>query len=679
MTTPVSTQDLTLMPLPAGMRFGSGRLAVTGAWRVFIRGHDDARLRAGISRALLRLEERTGLALARRHDSEYVFAENAATATWVIDCAAAGSPVPILGEDESYVLETSSVQATLRAPTVLGALHGLETLLQLLRSDAGGWYLPEVKIDDRPRFPWRGLMIDVVRHWQPLDVIKRNLDGMALVKLNVLHLHLTDDQGFRIESKTCPRLHELGSDGRYFTHEQIREIIACAAERGIRVVPEFDIPGHATSWLVGHPELASAPGSYGIERGRGIFDPVLDPTNPKVYEILEKFLGEMAALFPDAHFHIGGDENNGVHWSANPGIQAFIREHRLEDNAGLHAHFNGRIHKILTRHGKQLVGWDEILHPSLPAGSVVHSWRGAAGVAEATQQGFACIRSNGYYINLSVPIADHYLTDPMPDDIPLAAAQEKLVLGGEATMWSEWVTPEIIDSRIWPRTAAIAERFWSPREVRDVADMYRRLQIISRRLEEAGLRHESYVDPALRRFAGDMAAPAELAALRMVTDLLEPLTLDPRNESQKHVNLLAPLTGLVDCARSDNPAARAFADLVDAAVEGKSVPATELVAIAQHLGAWKSAATTLATGLCARSARLHEALPLIQSLAVACDVGIEAAQILGAKRIVTPGWRETQLAKLAAAVPHVAAELAIIPALKRLVAAAAGGSAPAQV
>jgi hexosaminidase len=635
----------------------------------------------------------------------------------------------MLGEDESYALEISSAQATLRAPTVLGALHGLETLLQLLRSDAGGWYLPEAKIDDRPRFPWRGLMIDVVRHWQPLDVIKRNLDGMALVKLNVLHLHLTDDQGFRVESKTCPRLHELGSDGHYFTHEQIREIIASAAERGIRVVPEFDIPGHATSWLVGHPELASAPGPYGIERGRGIFDPVLDPTNPEVYEILEKFLGEMAALFPDAYLHIGGDENNGVHWSAHPGIQAFIREHGLQDNAGLHAHFNGRIHTILAQHGKQLVGWDEILHPSLPAGSVVHSWRGAAGVAEATQQGFACIRSNGYYINLSVPIADHYLTDPMPNDIPLAAAQQKLVLGGEATMWSEWVTPEIIDSRIWPRTAAIAERFWSPREVRDVADMYRRLQTVSRRLEEAGLRHESYVNPALRRFAGDTATPADLAALRMVTDLLEPVTLDPRNETQKHIDLLAPLTGLVDCARSDNPAARTFADLVDAVATGESASKpyrcspnkvepdlragfpderqsarpevglhlsgppiqsgnpfncmvaaqADLAALTQQLTGWKSAATTLATGLCARSARLHEALPLIQSLVAACEVGIEAAQMLGAKRIVTPGWRETQLAKLAAAaVPHVAAELAVIAALRRLVAAAAGGSAPAQ-
>lgn len=667
-----------IMPRPAAIKFGTARLAVTAAWKVCLVGVDDQRLRAGLARALRRIEERTGLTFARAANADYSLAAIGTAAALVIECRAPGRAIPSLGEDEAYTLETNSTQATLRAPTVLGALHGLETLLQLLQSDARGWFLPQVTVVDRPRFPWRGLMIDVVRHWQTMDVMKRNLDGMALVKLNVLHLHLTDDQGFRIESKTCPRLHEFGSDGHFFTHGQIREIIAYAAERGIRVVPEFDIPGHATSWLVGHPELASAPGPYGIERGRGIFDPVLDPTNPKVYEMLEQFLGEMTALFPDACMHIGGDENNGVHWSANPRIQAFIREHQLKDNAGLHAYFNGRIHTILVKHGKQLVGWDEILHPDLPAGSVVHSWRGAAGVAEATQHGFACIRSNGYYINLSVPVSDHYLTDPMPADLPLTAAQQKLVLGGEATMWSEWVTPEIIDSRIWPRTAAIAERFWSPREVGDVADMYRRLPVISRRLEEAGLRHESYVDPALRRFAGDTATPADLAALRMVTDLLEPVTLDPRNEMQKHIDLLAPLTGLVDCARSDNAAARAFADLVDTALAGKSAPVADLAAITQQLTAWKSAAILLTTGLCGRSPRLNEALPLIQALVAASEVGLDAVQVLGTKRMLATGWRETQLAKLAAAsTPHVAAELAIIAALKRLVAAAAGESAPA--
>jgi hexosaminidase len=243
-------------------------------------------------------------------------------------------------EDESYTLEVSERQVVINAPTVVGALRGLETFLQLLSGDASGYYIPEARIRDTPRFPWRGLLIDVGRHWQPVEVIKRNLDGMAAVKLNVLHLHLTEDQGFRIESKTFPRLHQMGSDGLYYTQEQIRELIAYARERGIRIVPEFDIPGHSTSWFAGHPELASAPGPYQIERRFGVHDPSMDPTREETYKFLDKFLGEMAALFPDAYLHIGGDEVTGKHWRLNPQIQAFITKNNLKDKHGLQAYFN---------------------------------------------------------------------------------------------------------------------------------------------------------------------------------------------------------------------------------------------------------------------------------------------------------------------------------------------------
>ncbi|HET7535933.1 MAG TPA: family 20 glycosylhydrolase, partial [Candidatus Didemnitutus sp.] len=313
-----------LMPVPAQRIDGTGRLALTPEFKVVVRGHDDARLRTALLAFLRRTEERTGLTLARTPTGEYVPAATGMAATLVVDCGEAGPAIPKLGDDESYTLDVTTDQATLRAPTVVGLLRGFATVQQLIESDAQGWFLPAVSIRDRPRFPWRGLMIDVCRHWQPMEVIKRNLDAMALVKLNVLHLHLTEDQGFRIESKKFPRLHEMGSDGHYFTQDEMREIIAYAAARGIRVVPEFDIPGHATSWVVGFPALASAPGPYSIERRWGVFDPVLDPTNPKVYELLEGFLGEMAALFPDEYIHIGGDENNGVQWNANPAIQAYI-------------------------------------------------------------------------------------------------------------------------------------------------------------------------------------------------------------------------------------------------------------------------------------------------------------------------------------------------------------------
>lgn len=659
------------MPVPAEMQFApEGRLAITATFKLSVHGHDDARLRAALVRTLDSVEARTGLAFAHVPAGDYAWATDPATASLAVECAGPGSTVPTLGEDESYTLTITPTQAVLRAPTVVGAMRGCATLLQLLQSDARGWFLPAVTIKDHPRFPWRGLMIDVCRHWQPMDVIKRNLDGMALVKLNVLHLHLTDDQGFRIESKTFPRLHELGSDGHYFTQAEMREIIAYAAARGIRVVPEFDMPGHATSWVVGYPELASAPGPYVTERKWGVFDPVLDPTNPKVYELLEGFLGEMAALFPDEYLHIGGDENNGVQWSANARIQAFIRDHHLKDNAGLHAWFNQHVHGILARHGKKLVGWDEILHPDLPAGSIVQSWRGPAGIADATQRGFATILSHGYYIDLMYPASDHYLNDPAPVDAPLTPAQRRLVLGGEATMWAEWVTPETIDSRIWPRTAAIAERLWSAATVRDVPDMYRRLAIVSRRLEEAGLHHESYLPPALRRLAGDSASDHDLEALRRLVDLLEPVKHYQRGQQQPDFNQLTPLTGLVDCARPDSAAAREFAAAVDAMVFGSSPNARVL--LADDFAGWHKLATSFDAGLLKNSPRLFEAAPLVRALDDAAGVGEEALRVLDSGHPSTAEWMQTQLAALdRAATPRAALEQPALAAVRWLVVAAA--------
>jgi hexosaminidase len=332
-------------------------------------------------------------------------------------------------------------------------------------------------------------MIDVARHWEPVEVIERNLDAMAVVKLNVLHLHLTDDQGFRIESLTHPELQAKGSDGQYFTQAQMRGIIAFAAARGIRVVPEFDIPGHATSWVVSHPELASLPGPTGSSANGACSTPSSTRPTRRPTRCSRTSSARCRPSFPTGFIHIGGDENNGVQWNASPRIQAFIREHGLKDNGGLHAYFNRRIAAILAKHGKRLVGWDEILHPGLPQSCVIDSWRGSEALAESAVLGHDGILSNGFYIDLVRHASEHYLVDPIPASCALTPAQRAHILGGEATMWSEWVGPETIDSRIWPRTAAIAERLWSPAGVRDVGDMYRRLAFVSDRLGEAGALH----------------------------------------------------------------------------------------------------------------------------------------------------------------------------------------------
>jgi len=403
------------MPVPAAVQFHSGRLKIDASFRTLVVGHSDARLEGSIHRAARRLEGRTGIEFSRSP------AGDARAATLLIECKGPGKPVPSVDEDESYSLNVSETQAVLTAATVVGVLRGLETFLQLLESDRQGYFLPSVSIQDKPRFPWRGLLIDVGRHYEPVEVIKRNLDAMAAVKLNVLHWHLTEDQGFRIESKRHPKLHQMGSDGLFYTQEQVRDVISYARDRAIRVMPEFDMPGHVTSWLVGHPELASAPGPYAIERKAGIMLPAFDPTQEQTYKFLEDFFAEIASLFPDDYIHIGGDENEGKQWSGNPQIQAFMKAKGIKDNHALQAYFNQRVSKILQRLGKKMIGWDEILHPDLPKDTVIQSWRGPASLADAARKGYKSILSSGYYIDLIFPASEHYQADPIPLNTSLTA------------------------------------------------------------------------------------------------------------------------------------------------------------------------------------------------------------------------------------------------------------------
>jgi hexosaminidase len=657
-----------LMPVPASLQFGSGRLAVNEAFAVAVKGHSDARLTEAIDRMARRLEARTGFTFARG------LASDAAKATLVIQCQAPGKAIPAVDEDESYSLEVSGAQAVMNAPTVVGALRGLETFLQLLSGDKDGHFIPAVVINDKPRFPWRGLMIDIGRHWQPMEVIKRNLDGMAAVKLNVLHLHITEDQGFRVESKKFPELHQMGSDGNFYTQDQMREIIEYARMRGIRVVPEFDMPGHTTAWFVSHPELASAPGPYRIERHWGIFDPAMDPSNEQVYTLLDGFLGEMAALFPDAYLHIGGDENNGKQWNANPKIQEFVREKGLKDNHGLQAYFNKRLSAIITKHGKKVIGWDEVLHPDLPKDIVIQSWRGQASLADAAKKGYSGILSNGYYIDLIEPTSRHYLNDPVPENTPLTAEEQKLILGGEATMWSEWTSPETIDSRIWPRTAAIAERFWSPREVRNLDDMYRRLAIVSVQLEDVRLLHKKNPPAMLRRWLGGAYASNE-EVVRLLAEfvaLVEPVKGYTRGRMQKATQQ-TPLTKLADIAQPDSEAARNFARLVDDFIAVERVGDNRLSQLVTTVVNWsKLNGTIRGMDLAASAPNVNEALPLLQNLMSASNVGLDALSALERHTVPSPEWRAEKLAVLeTAAKPSAAVELMIIQPIKELVIAAA--------
>jgi hexosaminidase len=655
---PVPQPQHNLMPVPASITFTNERLPIDESFKVAIRGHSDARLQAAVARFVKRLEGRTVLSLAPG------LAVDDQLTTLIVHCEGPGlgKDVPVLHENESYRIDVTSRQALLSAPTVVGAIRGLETVLQLVESDRRGYFLSGLKLSDQPRFAWRGLMIDVARHFEPIEVLKRNLDAMAAVKLNVFHWHLSEDQGFRVESKKFPKLHQLGSDGNYYTQEQIKDVIAYARDRGIRVVPEFDIPGHSTSWLVGYPELGSAPGPYTIERRPGIFEPALDPTREEVYKFLDGFLSEMAALFPDAYMHIGGDENEGKQWDRNPAIQAYMKAKGIKDNHALQAYFNTRLLKILQKNNKKMIGWDEILQPELPKDVAIHSWRGTAALAEAARKGYDGILSNGYYIDLIFPASQHYAADPLPADSTLTPEEAKHVLGGEATMWAEWVTHETIDSRIWPRTAAIAERLWSPRHVTDASDMYRRLAVISLQLEELGLTHKRNQDMMLRR----LVRSDDVGPLRTLVSVIEPVK-EYRRYQQRPQTMLSPLTGVVDATLPDSEAGRRFAFMVDAFLADAPRYHLYRSELGQMLAEWQTAGAALEP-LIDRSPALKEVKPLANSLSVLGETGLEALTYLKLGVPSTPEWRKASELKMdEAAKPSGALEFVVIPSVRKLI------------
>jgi hexosaminidase len=528
-----------VMPMPSSITAGMGALPITPAFRIELTGYKEPRLEAAAARITDRVAKLTGLPLVP------------SVTALTVNVKAASKPVQSLDEDESYRLVVTPAGATLTAPDPLGALHGLETFYQLIENTPNGWVAPAATIDDHPRYAWRGFMLDVSRHFIPLDIVRRNLDGMAAVKLNVFHWHLSDDQGFRVESKRFPKLHQLGSDGLYYTQDEIKGIVAYARDRGIRVVPEFDIPGHSTSWLVGYPEFAAAPGPYEIGRHWGVYDPALDPANPKLYPFLDSFIGEMSALFPDAYFHIGGDEVNGKQWKANrTDIPPFMKEHDLKDDHALQAYFNRQIFTIVTKYNKRMEGWDEILNDALPRNIVIQSWRGTKSLADAAAQGFQGLLSAGYYLDHIEPSSKLYQVDP---------TNASGVLGGEVCMWGEYISAENVDTRIWPRTAAIAERFWSPVSVKDVPDMYRRLAVMDAELDLIGLRHNDTYRLMLQRLAGS----TNIAALKTLADVVSPGDLGLRHRVNPNYSQQTPLNRFVDTVRPDPAVARHFADLVD--------------------------------------------------------------------------------------------------------------------
>jgi hexosaminidase len=769
----VDRADLHLMPLPVAAEIRPGSLDLRrGLTTIGVRCGD-----ARVARALVRF----GRQLTQMRPR--VPGVRGGRAAFTVSCNRRVGSIQLPVEDESYSITVRPLELSLSAQTPYGVLRGLETILQLVERTDTSLSIPALTIEDRPRYPWRGLMIDVSRHWMPKEVILRNLDAMAAVKLNVLHLHLSDDQAFRVESRLFPRLHTEGSGGNYYTQDDVREIVAYAADRGIRVVPEFDLPGHATSWLVAYPKFGSGPGPYALSKDYAIRAATLDPTREEVYGFLDSFFREMARLFPDPFVHIGGDEVSAkTEWNTNPRIQQFMRDHKIEGNHGLQAYFNQRMQTLLTSVGRSFVGWDEILDGNLRPPVVIQAWRSQEKLFEAVHDGFGGILSAGWYLDHKLPAADLYRVDPnrlrdvvtiVPDsshwktwnvrlragetvldgrltlfgpaegttgalelagtvrpianvtasgdtlrltvrapegsstlvaipradsiggtiamfgftlpfggkrvggsDMPgtvipafpvvplLTPESERRIVGGEAAMWSEAVSAGTIDSRIWPRTAAVAEKLWSPAELTDdVDDMYRRLDHVSTFLTMRGVTHEAAYPAQLRALLG---GDADIAPLRTLVDALEEVKFYGRlgyNAAQ----LLEPeLHSLADVARPESRTARRFASQVDAFV-ADSAHRADVQTIRAQLEIWRDNHARLLP-LLGGAKQAQDIRTLSERLSAAATIGLAALDAIGRRQPLAPADVARYTKELtAAAAPRAAVMSPVFPAIQKLV------------
>lgn len=667
--------------------------------------------------------------------------------------------LPKPDSDESYDLDVTPQGATITANSRFGALHGMETLLQLLQNDGENTYLPLVKIHDNPRFAWRGVLLDSARHFLPISTIKRQLDGMAAAKLNVLHWHLTDDQGWRFASEHYPKLQQLASDGEFYTVAEMKEVVAYGTALGIRVVPEIDMPGHASAIAVAYPELISAPGPYQMQREWGVHEPTLDPSNEQVYQFADTIVGELTAIFPDPYLHIGGDEVKDTQWVNSTAIQAYMKKHNIADSHALQAAFNKRLQEILHKHHRQMVGWDEIFHPDLPHDIVIQSWQGPDSLGASAQQGYQGILSTGFYLDQPQSSAYHYRNEILPqplgveqnvaegekaqswafsmprlkgsavdgsftliegkqgwrgfidfkgktrravrdivwqndgkvsftvdtwmgDTRPVLTLKDgkfdgyflignarypatgsqlgetpqgtppvvpdakamKNILGGEAALWQENITSQILDLKLWPRGFVVAERLWSAEDVKDINNMYQRLaKVDAWSAVSVGLQQHAETTRLMTRLANS----SDITPLLTLSSALEPAQYYTRQHLKfkaGNYTQFEPLNRLVDALPAESNAVRELDNQVKALLtDGKDAQAA--AAIRNQLTLWQ-ANTAQVKPILAQNYVLKPVQPVAEQLGKLSELGLQWLDKIQKGQSITAEERQQAQAQL---------------------------------
>jgi hexosaminidase len=438
--------------------------------------------------------------------------------------------VPALGDD-GYELKITPNDIYIKAFKLAGAFYGVQTLRQLIQDGAdNARVVPAVEIQDQPRFKWRGLMLDVGRHFYPTEFVKRFIDLLALHKMNVFHWHLTEDQGWRIEIKKYTKLHEIGSqrsdtqiaedrnrfEGKphwgYYTQEEIKEIVAYAASRFITIVPEIEMPGHSLAALASYPDLGCTGGPYEVQTTWGIKKDVYCAGNEATFTFLEEVLTEVMKLFPSPVIHIGGDEVPKERWRNCPKCQSVIEKQGLKDEDELQSYFIQRIEQFLNARGRQLIGWDEILEGGLAPNAMVMSWRGIEGGIQAASTGHDAVMSptshcyfdyyqskspdeppGPYWEGAYLPLETVYAYEPVP--AALSAEHAGHILGVQGNIWTEFIASEDhVEYMAFPRGTALSEVAWSAPEKRDYQDFMNRLQSFLPHLEKLDVKYRNPFD-----------------------------------------------------------------------------------------------------------------------------------------------------------------------------------------
>lgn len=636
-----TVKNLNLIPWPQQVEVQEGRLHLKQDFSISVPEGAPSRLFDYSNRFLRRLDARTGLfflqnVISEKHPQRPAFP----TMTINIVRKSTGD----WNEDEFYTLNITADKVTLSAITDVGAMRGLETLLQLLIIDKNGAYFPMVNITDRPRFAWRGLMLDPAKHFLTVDVIKRNLDAMALAKLNVLHLHLNDDQGWRIESKVFPKLQQLASDGQFYTQDQIKDIVKYASDRGIRVYPEIHLPSHATAILTAYPELASNQLPYELERKIGnTTDAVLNPANEKVFEFTDKLLSEIIPLFPDKYFHVGASLPSLKHWQSNQQILEFMKKRGYSNSEELLDYFFSRVNKAFKKTGKKLINWNEGFKINSLNESIIQVKDSYTSLYQQTLEKRFVVFSAPYYLDYMLPSLNYYQADPFATLTDLVESekkahltpeQQRYVMGGEALMWGEMVNNQTVDSRIWPRTLAIAERFWSPQSIHDVADLYKRLDPVSIQLEYLDIAH-------LKNKQSFLRAISQLNhnnSLNILVSVLEPYPYYLRNNKGVIYKTFSPFSLIADAVIPDPTDARYFAFRVESYSHTKSL--FDKTEIDKWLKIWRDNNDQFLV-LSSDNIHLQQLLGLSSQLKKLAEIGLDALSHTETKIVASKSWYET--------------------------------------